>query len=280
MDIDGYFDKFMLYMSLNRGLSKNTINGYARDLRDFVGFFSKKKLNAENLFLYIGQNLSNNYKTSTINRKLSAIRSFIKFISRYETLDFSYKDIKNRKYSKKPPNYISFDKIKQAFGKDRDGLIVLLIYASGLRVSELCELRISNLFFDSGFVRVYGKGKKERVVPIDLHTLDLIKEYIKTDRQKYAKQHSSDFLFLSKKGEKLTRQAVWKIIKKRFLKFGIDMYPHMLRHLFATHMIENGASLRSVQEMLGHESITTTQIYTDISDNALENEFHRLEILE
>ena len=279
MDIDYYIDKFLMFLRMNRGLSQNTIESYASDLRGLVDFLKERDLCSSNIGEYIEKKLLGRYKSSTINRKLSAIRLFLRFIERYEDIDISYRDIKNVKHQRKIPNYVSFENIKPAFSKDRDGLIVLLIYASGLRVSEVSELRISDIFFDMGFIRVKGKGSKERVVPLDSGTLKLIDCYIKNERGKYAKQNSSDFLFLSNRGHRLTRQALWKIVKKKFLKLGIRISPHSLRHLFATHMIENGASLRAVQEMLGHESITTTQIYTDISDSALEKEFHRLEIL-
>ncbi len=279
MDIDSYVDRFLIFLRMNRGLSKNTISSYACDLRGLADFLKDGKLCALNINKYIEKNLFGKYKSSTINRKLSAIRLFLKFVEHYEDIDISYRDIKNIKHQREIPNYVSFEAIKPAFSKDRDGLIVLLMYASGLRVSEVSELRISNIFFDMGFIRAKGKGSKERVVPLDSGTLELVSYYIKNERGRYVKPNSSDFLFLSNRGYKLTRQALWKIVKKRFMKLGIYISPHSLRHLFATHMIENGASLRAVQEMLGHESITTTQIYTDISDSALESEFHRLEIL-
>ncbi len=280
MDIDLYIDKFLMYLRINRGLSENTIVGYANDLSGLSTFFADRKLTLSNLLKYVEKNILGRYKPSTINRKLSSIRALIKFISRYERINISPKDINNVKYKRQPPEYISFEKIRGAFSKDRDGLIVLLMYAAGLRVSELSELKISDIFFDAGFLKVKGKGSKERVVPVDAHTLKLIDYYIKNFRSTYVKDHSRDFLFLSNRGGRLTRQGLWKIVKKKFLSIGIDMHPHSLRHLFATHMIENGASLRAVQDMLGHESITTTQIYTDISDSAVEKEFHNMEILE
>ncbi len=279
MDIDYYFDKFLMYLSINRGLSDNTVSGYAGDLSSFIGYFESKSIDNKGIFEYINENLIGKYKSATINRKLSSIRSFLKFISKYEELKVSYRDIKNVKHSRDVPQYTEFEKLLPAFTKDRNGLIVLLMYAGGLRVSELSDLRISDIFFDSGFLRVKGKGSKERIVPIDKNTVKLLNSYIQNERITYVKPNSKDFLFLSNRGYKLTRQALWKIVKKKFLILGIDIHPHSLRHLFATHMIENGASLRAVQEMLGHESITTTQIYTDISDTALEREFHRLEIL-
>ncbi len=280
MDIDALLDEFLLYLSINRGLSDNTVEAYAKDLEAFSKFFKNRSLSSKNILEFAEKHYEQkHYKTSTINRKLSSLRTFLKFLSHTQGLDADYDVIKNIKHRRKPPEYIGFDRIKSLFSHDRDGLIVLFMYAAGLRVSELCGLKISDIMFDAGFVRVFGKSSKERIVPVDRRTLEFIEIYIKTERIKYADKHSSDFLFLSKSGKKLSRYAVWKIVKKKFLSIGIDAHPHALRHLFATHMIENGASLRSVQEMLGHESVTTTQIYTDISDSALENEFHKLEIL-
>ncbi len=279
MDIDLYVDKFLIFLKINRGLSEHTIAGYAADLSKLCEFFKDRKFSSKNMYEYIESSIMGKYKPATINRKLSAIRAFVRFVSKYEDTDITPGDIKNVKHRRVVPEYISFADILPAFSNDRDGLIVLLMYASGLRVSELANLRISDIFFDAGFIKVKGKGSKERVVPVDTKTLKLIDEYIKNIRGRYVKQNSSDFLFLSNRGKKFTRQALWKIVKNRFLAFGIEVHPHTLRHLFATHMIENGASLRVVQEMLGHESITTTQIYTDISDSALEREFHKSEII-
>jgi len=279
MDIDLYVDKFLIFLKINRGLSEHTVAGYAADLSGLCEFFKNRRFSSKNVYEYIENNIMGKYKPSTINRKLSAVRAFVRFISRYEDVDIAPGDIKNVKHRRVVPKYISFADILPAFSNDRDGLIVLLMYASGLRVSELANLRISDIFFDAGFIKIKGKGAKERVVPVDAKTLKLIEEYIRNIRGRYVKPNSSDFLFLSNRGKKFTRQALWKIVKNRFSAFGIEIHPHTLRHLFATHMIENGASLRVVQEMLGHESITTTQIYTDISDSALEREFHKTEII-
>jgi integrase/recombinase XerD len=279
MDIDLYFDRFLDYLKIHKGLSSNTIASYANDLRSFVDFFKVRKIDSKGVFGYIQNSILGQYKPSTINRKLSSIRAFIKFLSKYEKIDISFRDIKNVKSMRNLPEYFSFNTIKEAFSSDRDGLIVLLMYASGLRASELCEIKIADILFDAGFIRIKGKGSKERIVPVDRYTLKAIEQYIRNERVKFANKNSKDTLFLSVRGKKLTRQALWKIVKKKFLKLGLDIHPHSLRHLFATHMIENGASIRAVQEMLGHESVTTTQIYTDISDNVLEREFHKLEIL-
>jgi len=280
MNIDLYIDRFIIFLKINKGLSPNTISGYARDLRDFNVFFKDKNLNRINLFDFINGNIMGHYKPSTINRKLSSIRAFIKFINRYEKTDISSKDIQNVKSRRKLPSYHSFESLKPLFSNDRDGLILLLLYAAGLRVSELINLHISNIFFDLGFLRVKGKGSKERVVPVDRNTIKLLENYIENERNRYVKSSKpNDYVFLSRRGTKLSRQYIWVIVKRKALSIGLELSPHSIRHLFATHLIENGASLRAVQKMLGHESILTTQVYTDISDKTLENVFHSLEIL-
>ncbi len=279
MDTDRLLDSFLAYLKI-RGFSQNTVSSYANDLKEFVEFLSGRKITKKLVFDYIEDRLTKRYRPSTVNRKLSSIRAFLRFILKKDRLDISPKEIKNIRYRRQPPGYLPYSVLKGFFSNDRDGLIMLLLYAGGLRVSELINLRISDIMFQEGFIRLKGKGSKERIVPISVNVLRRIEEYIRSEREVLKGSRSTDYLFLSKRGSKLTRQAVWKIIKKKTLSSGFDIHPHDLRHSFATHMIENGASLKAVQEMLGHESITTTQIYTEISDKALEDAFHRLEMFE
>jgi len=274
-DLQYYINEFLAFLQIQKGLSKLTIKSYQSDLMSFSAFFEHKKLNSINLFYYT-ENMKSHFKPSSINRKLSSIRSFLRYLNRENLADISYKDIKNVKYNRTLPDYISFDRIKELFSDTRDGLILMFIYASGLRVTELINLKISDIFFDSGFIRVKGKGSKERIVPLAVSVVDRVKRYIANERKKC----NNDYVFITNRGKKFTRQGIWKIAKKRSHAIGLDISPHTLRHLFATHLIENGANLRSVQEMLGHESILTTQIYTDISDKTVEDVFHKLEILQ
>ncbi|WP_022670264.1 site-specific tyrosine recombinase/integron integrase [Hippea alviniae] len=278
MDIDSLIDRFIFSLQ-TKGFSENTISSYAADLKEFSKFFSKRDLTKDNLMEFIENVLVNRYKPSTVNRKLSSIRGFLKFLLKYGHTDIDYSDLKNIKTKRVPPDYIPFEVIKKAIGEDRDGLIVRLMYASGLRISEIVNLKISDIMFESGFVKVKGKGNKERFVPVDLKTINAIRHYIESFRKQIKGYANSDYLFISNRGKPFSRQGLWKIIKKRFNRLGYNIHPHMLRHMFATHMIENGANIRAVQEMLGHENITTTQIYTDISDNAVEDAFRKADIL-
>ena len=278
MNIDSLIDRFIFNLQ-TKGFSQNTINSYANDLKDFSVFFSDKDITEESIEQFIEEKLIGKYKPSTVNRKLSTIRGFLKFLVKHGYIDVDYSNLKNIKTKRTVPDYIPFDVIKKAMSDDRDGLIIRLMYAAGLRISEVINLKISDIMFDGGFLRVKGKGNKERFVPVDLKTISALKNYIENERKKVKGYASSDYLFLSNYEKPFSRQGLWKMIKKRFAKLGYNVHPHLLRHMFATHMIENGANIRAVQEMLGHENITTTQIYTDISDNAVRDAFRKADIL-
>ena len=274
MGIDSLIERFILHLKI-RGFSSNTIESYSSDLKDFADFFKDKPLKIEWIIKYKDKLVEKEYKNSTYNRKLSSIRAFLKFLYKLGVLEIDYSLLRNKRDARKPPVYISKDLIEQAMTKDRDGLIVRLMYATGLRVSEITKLKVSDVLFDTGFIRIKGKGKKERFVPVDKITLELLKNYL--SGRNYTT--SKDFVFLSNRKRAFTRQGLWKIIKRKFRKIGVELKPHTLRHMFATHMLENGANIRAVQEMLGHESITTTQIYTDITDNSLQEAFNKFDII-
>ncbi len=273
MAIDNLIERFRFNLKL-KGFSENTISSYLNDLKDFADFFSNKLLNEQNLLKYRDSLVNKHYTASTFNRKLSSIRAFLKFLNKSGLSEIDYSLLKNKRNKRKTPNYISKDVIYKAMTKDRDGLIIRMMYATGLRISELVNLKISDILFDSGFVRIKGKGNKERFIPIDKKSLEAIKEYVKTRSYNY-----KGYLFLSNRKKPFTRQGMWKVIKKKFRKLGLDVKPHMLRHMFATHMIENGANIRAVQEMLGHESVITTQIYTEITDNSLKEALDKFDVI-
>ena len=273
MAIDDLVERFRFHLKL-KGFSENTISSYMNDLKSFADFFADKPLNEQNLLKYRDELTKKNYATLTFNRKLSSIRTFLKFLNRSGIFEIDYSFLKNKKNKRKAPSYVAKDTIEKAMTNDRDGLIIRMMYATGLRISELVNLKVSDVLFDSGFVRVKGKGNKERFVPIDRRTLEAIKEYVKERGYDY-----KGYLFLSNWKRPFTRQGMWKVVKKKFKKLGLDLKPHMLRHMFATHMLENGANIRAVQEMLGHESVTTTQIYTEITDNSLKEAFDKFDVI-
>jgi len=274
MDLNSLIDRFLLALKI-RGFSDNTISGYARDLRDFFVFLNGRDISEEVLIEYRNTLSKKHYSDSTFNRKLSSLRSFLRYLVKNGIVDIDWTVLRNKKTKRKLPDYVSGDIIEKAFGNGRDGLIVRLMYASGLRISELVKLKVSDILFSEGFIRVRGKGDKERLVPVDDGTLRLLNEYLRTQGQRGLK----DYVFLSNRKKPFTRQGMWKLIKRQFRRLGIDLKPHTLRHMFATHMLENGANIRAVQEMLGHESITTTQIYTEITDNSLKEAFEKFDTI-
>ena len=274
MDLNSLIDRFLLALKI-RGFSDNTISGYANDLKDFAIFLDGRAISEKTLIEYRDSLTKKHYSDSTFNRRLSSLRSFLKYLVKEGVIDVDWTVLKNRRTKRKLPDYVSEDIIEKAIGNGRDGLIVRLMYASGLRISELLNLRVSDILFSEGFIRVKGKGSKERVVPVDDKTLRLLREYLRREGQR----GSRDFVFLSNRRKPFTRQGMWKLIKRQFRKLGVDLKPHTLRHMFATHMLENGANIRAVQEMLGHESITTTQIYTEITDNSLKEAFEKFDTI-
>ncbi len=274
MDLSSLIDRFLLSLKI-RGYSDNTIFGYAHDLKEFEAFLDNKAITEESLIRYRDTLVKRHYADSTFNRKLSSLRSFLKYLAKQGVVNVDWSILKNRRTKRKVPDYVGGDVIEKAMGKGRDGLIIRLMYASGLRISELLNLKVSDILFSEGFIRIKGKGEKERLVPVDNRTLELLKEYLKSRES----VRGGDYVFLSNRNKPFTRQGMWKLIKKRFRRLGIDLKPHTLRHMFATHMLENGANIRAVQEMLGHESITTTQIYTEISDNSLKEAFEKCDVI-
>ncbi|WP_035588361.1 tyrosine-type recombinase/integrase [Hippea jasoniae] len=278
MAIDKLVDEFIFHLKL-KGLSKNTIASYMADLKEFAVFFSDMDFNKVNISGFVDELFLKDYKPATINRKLSSIRSFLKFLLKEGKIDFEV-ELKNIRHNRKPPYYIPFEVIASVCDSKRDGLIIELMYACGLRISEVVSLRVKDIIFDAGFIKVKGKGGKERFVPVALKTLEKLKSYILNERSRYKGALETDFLFISNRGRPFSRQGIWKIVKRKFRQKGYDIHPHQLRHMFATHLIENGANLRAVQEMLGHSSITTTQIYTQITDKAMEDAFRKFKVLE
>lgn len=296
MSWDTYIKQFGHYLKLERSLSQNSIDAYLRDVEKLAQFISMKdtqtsalKLQRKDLqaFLqYISELGMSAYSQARI---LSGIKAFYKFLSYEELIDQNpTSQLEGPKLGRKLPDTLSYEEIVQLFeaidlstpegGRNRAMLEVL--YSSGLRVSELVDLKIGNLYFDIGFVRVVGKGNKERLVPIGRDAMKYLKIYLEEIRVHVpVKKAAESLVFLSKRGGKLSRVSVFLFIKGLAAKIGLKkvISPHTFRHSFATHLIEGGADLRAVQEMLGHSSITTTEIYTHLDRDYLRQviqEFH------
>jgi len=280
-------------LRIEKNLSTNSIVSYKADLNRYINFLfnieSIKNLNSirqihiRNFIRYLNdQNLS----SSSINRSFSSIRSYHKFLSGEEKMSHNPTQLlEPPKQSKKLPKVLSVQEINEIINSVnlespmgyRDIAILETLYSAGLRVSELCALEMNNILSDSSMLRVLGKGNKERFVPLGSKVIKLIDDYCKHDRSKLVDKKKSDGnIFLSKNGKQLTRMTIFNIMKKWTQISGInkDISPHTFRHSFATHLLEGGADLRAVQEMLGHSDISTTQIYTHL-DNEYLKEVHQ-----
>ncbi len=286
-----YLDAYLDYLKVEKGLSANSVNSYAHDLSRYLSFLKKRNIANPNKitrkdindFLYF---LRSSLSVNSIARLLSSIKSFHKFLLREK---ISTKDpsalIESPKLGKKIPDVLNFDEVNRLLKVPnyrrpqgvRDRAILELMYATGLRVSEIASLKMVDLNLEIGFLKCKGKASKERVVPLGRIAQKFIKRYLEEVRPKLLGKRTSLSVFLAQGGKTLSRQSIWKMIKAMVKKAGIrkKVSPHTLRHSFATHLLERGADLRSVQELLGHSSITTTQIYTHINRAHLK-EIHNL----
>lgn len=277
-----FLKEYLAYLKLEKNLSANTVSSYKNDLSSFIRFLEEHKINdpsqiESRLIVIFFTNLEKvGLTSSSAARYFSSLKGFLNYL-------FANSYIKNNpiekvsppKLAKNLPGVLSFAEIEKILSIPntaetlgiRDKTILEVFYACGLRISELISLKLSDLFLNEDMIRVFGKGSKERVVPIGSSAINWIQEYLSKSRPLLQKKMKSEnYLFLNSRGSKLSRMGVWKIVDKYIKSSGIekDAHPHTFRHSFATHLIEGGADLRSVQEMLGHADISTTQIYTHI----------------
>ena len=285
-------DSFLNYLSVERGLAKNTINSYRQDLKLYQQYLNSQhlssflKINKTDITNFMLNQKEEGLSANSIARRLVAIKSFYRFLVRERIIKSDPTSlIETPKLWKKIPQTLSIAEvealIQQPNLRDRQGIrdraILDIMYSTGMRVSEVVNLKLDNVNLDMGFVRCIGKGNKERIIPLGRHACLAIKRYIETARPNFTKKKPSDYLFLNRFGERISRQSLWKIIKKyaKAARIKKQIRPHTLRHSFATHLLERGADLRSVQEMLGHSDISTTQVYTHINKDRLKN-IHRM----
>ena len=288
MNWDSSFENFKNYLKLERGLSINSIKSYEYDLNLFKKFIESNQIidtpincKSETIKNYIYNNLSNK-KTRSQARSISAIKSFFNYLIFEGHIKKSpVSDIESPKLEKKLPEVLNEKEINQlilsfnlkdSFGQ-RNKTIIEVLYGTGIRVSELINLKLSNIYFKENIIKITGKGDKERFVPIGSVALNEIKKYLKIRDKNKIDYKFSDILFLNKYGRSLTRSMIFKIIGDSSKK--INLYkrisPHTLRHTFATHLLKNGADIRTIQIILGHESITSTEIYTHLDTNYLDD---------
>jgi integrase/recombinase XerD len=283
---------FLDYLTIERGLAQNTIISYRYDLIKYINFLKKNNISSfnqtkkdlvNNYFVYLRKK---NLEINSISRNLVAVKMLYRFLL---TEGFIKEDITGLiefpRMSKKLPHILSLREINLLLDKTnfksnlglRDQAILELLYATGLRVSELIYLKIDDINMENCMLKCLGKGSKERIIPFGSKAYQSLRLYLDKVRQKLVKNPNEDILFLNSRGERLSRQGIFYLVKKYVRKAGIEkkVTPHTLRHTLATHLLENGADLRSVQEMLGHSDISTTQIYTHVSRKWVSEEYYK-----
>ena len=282
---DIYISDFLVYLSNDLNYSNNTINSYNNNLTKFNEFLKNKdilKVNTKDIEKYIKQD--HTLAVTTISNYISSLKTFYNYYVKIGKISTNPCDgIILPKLAKTLPTYLSLEEVDNLLNIEindaydaRNKAILELMYGTGLRISEVISLEFSNIDYDECIVRVMGKGSKERIVPINDIALSSLKTYISNYRPSLVKSQINNYIFLNNHGNKMTRQGIFKMIKKlaTIKNINKEISPHTLRHTFATHLLENGADLRIIQELLGHEDISTTQIYTHLSKEALHNDYN------
>ncbi len=277
-------DRFYQYMVVERRLADNTVEAYSRDLARFLDFYVKRGASfAEATRLELLEFLNQQREglsSRSLARMLSSIRTLFFFLASERLIEKNpFSDMHSPRIGQKLPSVLGRSEVAALLNAPdtetplglRDKAMLELLYATGVRVSELLSLRFNNVNLDAGFVIVVGKGSKERIVPLGMEAVERVRRYIEEGRRLLPGSQKTTLLFLNRSGGSLSRQGFWKLIKRYCLAAGIvkDVSPHTLRHSFATHLLEGGADLRSVQMMLGHADIVTTQIYTHLAQDSL-----------
>lgn len=286
-----FIDSFLAYIRLERTLSDNTVESYRYDLQRLASFLNQnriediKNVTPEILSKYVRLLYDIGFAATSIHRSISSMRSYFAFVVSEEEIEKDPTELlESPRTVRYLPGVLLIDEIEKILnvidvnkqGGLRDRAMLETLYATGMRVSELITCTEEQLLWDEGLVRVYGKGSKERIVPIGEIALHWVKEYYQVERSSFAKPHSDSTIFLNRFGRPLTRMGIWKIIQNyvKLAEVKKSVSPHTFRHSFATHLLEGGADLRTVQEMLGHANIVTTEIYTHVDREYL-REVHR-----
>jgi integrase/recombinase XerD len=292
MMMDQLLDQFLHYLIVERGLSKNTIDAYSHGLNRFLyqlkekGFQEIKSVTKFDVRVFLLNLKKRGLSSKTIIRNLVSIRTFFRFLIQEGVLELNpAEEIESPKIAKTLPEILTLKEVEQLLEQPntqtslgiRDRTMLEMLYATGMRVSELMRLPINHVNLEAGYVLLYGKGARERIVPIGSEAIKWISLYLKTARGSLAKGKESPFLFINRSGKGMSRQMFWKNIKAYGFGAGIRkrITPHLLRHSFASHLLERGADLRSVQMMLGHVDISTTQIYTHVTGERLKKVHQR-----
>ena len=289
--IETTFSDYLQYLELERGLSANSVQAYRRDISEFRKMFKIKNdytVSYRVVNDFIAQLTLANRRPASIARKISSVRNFYRYLTERDLVaenPFEYARVP--RIARYHPDYLTVNDIETMLKQPdlekkngiRDAAILEVLYGTGMRISELINLKMSAVYGEVGFITVVGKGNKERLVPFGHYAREAVEKYLVEVREPLRAQCESEHLFLSRNKARFSRVGVWKIIRKYARQAGIakKVTPHVFRHSFATHMIDGGADLRTVQELLGHASITTTQIYTQVDREYLlsvHREFH------
>ncbi|HBH86875.1 MAG TPA: site-specific tyrosine recombinase XerD [Syntrophaceae bacterium] len=283
-----FVDEYLNFLTVEKGVSRLTLDAYSRDLNRYISFIcrsgSKDMANVtpDDVISYLAQIKKEGLNARSVNRGLAALRGFYKFLIHEKKIDTNpVANIELAKVWSRLPGTLSMEEMNLLLGEPglnnplaiRDTAMMELMYATGIRVSEIITLTMNTINWQVGYLVVMGKGSKERIVPIGRSAYNCLQEYVNHARPIFVKEHATNILFLNRSGRGLTRQGFWKILKKYAHRVGLQkkVHPHTFRHSFASHLLEGGADLRSVQTMLGHADISTTQIYTHITRERLKN---------
>ena len=279
--INQAIDDYIIFLTVEKGASGNTIEAYSNDVRKFAQYLEDAgirrwaQVDTATVRGYLAWMQNESLTNTTRARNVAALTSFFRFLYMEKYTEHNLGELLDTPRKEKVlPKYLTVEEVERLMDAPdvttphgcRDKAMLELLYASGLRVSELITLKLSDISFEMAYVRCFGKGAKERIIPLGRYALAALEQYINHCRPKVDNNWQTDTLFLNKNGKGLSRQGFWKLIKKYGKEAGIvtDITPHVLRHSFATHLLSNGADLRAIQEMLGHADIATTQIYTHL----------------
>lgn len=280
--------EYLNWLEVERGLSRNTIDAYKNDLIGFFDYFRNienlDEIKRNNFSEYTMFLASNNISASSITRKIASIKGFFKYVSANREIKANPAlAINSPKLPKRLPKVITFEEIKKLLNNHltvKEKAVFELLYATGLRVSELVNLEIKNVDFKNNLIKTTGKGSKERFVPVGKKAKAALNEYLKQRelilKTKFGSNYKENAIFINDNGKKISRQWVYNFIKKQGETIHKQISPHTIRHSFATHLLENGADLRAVQELLGHSSVVTTQLYTHISKKRLKEIYFQI----
>jgi integrase/recombinase XerD len=283
--LQGVIHSFLSYLRVEKGVSTNTHDAYRRDVEKFQEFTAQKglpleKATRDTIVDFLRSLYDRKLDSRSVARHLVTLRQFFRFalLEGYVKEDPT-ETVESPRFRMGLPVFLSVEEVDRLLAAPdpdtvvglRDKAMIEVMYSAGLRVSELCGLRLSDIHFDSGYLRCLGKGNKERLVPIGRKALDVVQRYLRDSRPKLAREHSPELLFLNRHGGACSRHGFWKTVSDCGRKAGLrkKLKPHMLRHSFATHLLDRGADLRAVQMMLGHTDIATTQIYTHVVEERL-----------